>query len=172
MVRAANPTDYGVLENSGPWDGMTSEDARREMAMRAEREGFGKAAVTFRIKDWGVSRQRYWGTPIPVIHCPNDGIVPVPDDGFPCGCPGVIEITGRAVRRSNLDSEFVNVTCPKCGGPARRETDTMDTFVDSSWYFYRYCDSKNNTAPFDSAKIAYWFPSTSTSGASNTPSCT
>jgi leucyl-tRNA synthetase len=150
--------DYGIVENSGPFNGMTSEDARREMAARAERDGFGKAAITYRIKDWGVSRQRYWGTPIPVIHCPADGVVPVPDDQLPVLLPRQIQITGKG--RSPLDEvpEFVNVTCPKCGGPARRETDTMDTFVDSSWYFYRYCDSKNATAPFDAKKIAYWFP--------------
>jgi leucyl-tRNA synthetase len=150
--------DYGLVENSGAWSGMTSEDARREMAAFAQQEGFGKAAITFRIKDWGVSRQRYWGTPIPVIHCPADGVVPVPDDQLPVLLPRQIQITGKG--RSPLDEvpEFVNVTCPKCGGPARRETDTMDTFVDSSWYFYRYCDSRNSSAPFDKKKIDYWFP--------------
>jgi leucyl-tRNA synthetase len=150
--------EYGLVANSGPYTGLTSEAARLQMAEHAEREGFGKAAITFRIKDWGVSRQRYWGTPIPVIHCPKDGVVPVPDDQLPVLLPQQVAITGRG--RSPLDEvpEFVNVTCPKCGGPARRETDTMDTFVDSSWYFYRYCDSKNATAPFDKAKIDYWFP--------------
>jgi leucyl-tRNA synthetase len=150
--------DYGVVENSGPYSGLTSEDARREMTARAEREDFGKAAVTFRIKDWGVSRQRYWGTPIPVIHCEKDGVVPVPDDQLPVVLPRQIQISGKG--RSPLDEvpEFVNVTCPRCGGPARRETDTMDTFVDSSWYFYRYCDPKNSATPFDSKKIEYWFP--------------
>jgi leucyl-tRNA synthetase len=150
--------EYGIVENSGPYTGLPSEAARAQMAAHAEREGFGKAAVTFRIKDWGVSRQRYWGTPIPVIHCPKDGVVPVPDDQLPVLLPKQIEITGRG--RSPLDDvpEFVNVTCPQCGGAARRETDTMDTFVDSSWYFYRYCDSKNSTAPYDKAKIDYWFP--------------
>ena len=128
------------------------------MSEKAEREGFGKAAVTYRIKDWGVSRQRYWGTPIPVIHCPNCGVVPVPENDLPVLLPLNVEITGTG--RSPLEEvpEFVNVTCPKCGGAARRETDTMDTFVDSSWYFYRYCDAKNDRAPFDSQKIAYWFP--------------
>ena len=150
--------DYGIVENSGPYNGLASGEARAQMAAHAEREGFGKTAVTFRIKDWGVSRQRYWGTPIPVIHCPEHGVVPVPDDQLPVVLPQKIEITGKG--RSPLDEvpEFVNVTCPKCGRPARRETDTMDTFVDSSWYFYRYCDSKNSNAPFDSEKIAYWFP--------------
>ncbi|MDE3196664.1 MAG: class I tRNA ligase family protein, partial [Acidobacteriota bacterium] len=150
--------DYGVVENSGPYDGLGSEDARRAMAADAEQKGFGKAAVTFRIKDWGVSRQRYWGTPIPVIHCPVDGVVPVPDDQLPVLLPQKIEITGQG--RSPLADvpEFVNVKCPKCGQPARRETDTMDTFVDSSWYFYRYCDAQNDKAPFDPKETAYWFP--------------
>jgi leucyl-tRNA synthetase len=150
--------DDGFVEDSGPYSGLTSEIARKAMINRANRDNFGKAAITFRIKDWGVSRQRYWGTPIPVIHCPVDGVVPVPDDQLPVLLPRQIEITGKG--RSPLDEvpEFVNVNCPKCGGPARRETDTMDTFVDSSWYFYRYCDPKNSTAPYDKAKIDYWFP--------------
>jgi leucyl-tRNA synthetase len=150
--------DYGIVENSGPFNGKPSEEARREMSAYAKSKGFGQSAVTYRIKDWGVSRQRYWGTPIPVIHCPTDGVVPVPDDQLPVLLPRQIEITGKG--RSPLDEvpEFVNVTCPKCGGPARRETDTMDTFVDSSWYFYRYCDPQNSTAPYDSKKIDYWFP--------------
>ncbi len=150
--------DYGIVENSGPYSGMPSAEAQREMAGQAARQGFGKTAVTFRLKDWGVSRQRYWGTPIPVIHCPNDGVVPVPDDQLPVLLPQRIAITGQG--RSPLDEvpEFVNVTCPRCGAAARRETDTMDTFVDSSWYFYRYCDAKNSTAPYDSGKIDYWFP--------------
>ena len=150
--------DYGTVENSGPYNGLTSEEAKRVMAADAEKKGFGKPAVTFRIKDWGVSRQRYWGTPIPVIHCPVDGVVPVPDDQLPVLLPQKIEITGQG--RSPLADvpDFVNVRCPKCGQPARRETDTMDTFVDSSWYFYRYCDARNSHAPFDSKKIAYWFP--------------
>ena len=150
--------DYGIVENSGPWNGKASETARREMAAHAEDQGFGKAAITFRLKDWGVSRQRYWGTPIPVVHCKTCGVVPVPDDQLPVLLPQKIEITGRG--RSPLEEvpEFVNADCPRCGEPAKRETDTMDTFVDSSWYFYRYCDSKNSTAPFDKAKIDYWFP--------------
>jgi leucyl-tRNA synthetase len=150
--------DDGIVENSGEYSKLTSEDARARMGAKAKREGFGEKAVTFRIKDWGVSRQRYWGTPIPVLHCPNCGIVPVPEDQLPVVLPLNVPITGK--RRSPLENvpEFLNTTCPKCGGPAKRETDTMDTFVDSSWYFYRYCDARNDKAPFDSAKIAYWFP--------------
>jgi leucyl-tRNA synthetase len=149
--------DYGIVENSGPWSGLASADARLKMSAYAEEHGFGKAAVTYRIKDWGISRQRYWGTPIPVIHCPRDGVVPVPEDQLPVILPDRIDITGTG--RSPLENvpSFVNVVCPKCGGAARRETDTMDTFMDSSWYFYRYCDPHNDQAPFDSAKIAYWF---------------
>ncbi|MGA1995051.1 MAG: leucine--tRNA ligase [Bryobacteraceae bacterium] len=149
--------DYGVVENSGPWSGLASQEARRKMAAFALGKGFGQPAVTFRLKDWGISRQRYWGTPIPVIHCPACGVVAVPDDQLPVLLPDHVDIAGAG--RSPLESvpEFVNVACPKCGGAARRETDTMDTFIDSSWYFYRYCDPHNDRAPFDSAKIAYWF---------------
>ncbi len=150
-------TEDGVVENSGPWSGLPSEEARRRMSAYAEEHGFGKPAVTYRIKDWGISRQRYWGTPIPVIHCPHCGVVPVPEDQLPVVLPDRIEITGAG--RSPLENvpEFVNTTCPKCGEAARRETDTMDTFIDSSWYFYRYCDPRNDRMPFDPAKIAYWF---------------
>ena len=150
--------DDGVVENAGEWSGLPSPEARARMAAKAEREDFGKAAVTFRIKDWGVSRQRYWGTPIPMIHCPQCGVAPVPERDLPVVLPSNVNITGTG--RSPLEDvpEFVNVRCPKCGGAARRESDTMDTFVDSSWYFYRYCDARNDRQPFDPAKIAYWFP--------------
>jgi leucyl-tRNA synthetase len=151
-------SDDGVVENSGPFSGLPSEEARRVMTAKAEAEGFGKAAVTFRIKDWGISRQRYWGTPIPIVYCPNCGMVPVPEKDLPVVLPLSIPITGKG--RSPLENvpEFMNVKCPKCGADARRESDTMDTFIDSSWYFYRYCDPHNSNAPFDSEKIAYWFP--------------
>ncbi len=150
-------TEHGIVENSGPWSGLPGEEARSRMSAYAKEHGFGNAAVTYRIKDWGISRQRYWGTPIPVIHCPQCGVVPVPEDQLPVVLPDRIEITGAG--RSPLENvpEFVNVACPKCGGAARRETDTMDTFIDSSWYFYRYCDPHNDRMPFDPAKIAYWF---------------
>jgi leucyl-tRNA synthetase len=150
-------TEDGIVEHTGDWSGLTSEEARDKMAAHARANGFGDAAVTFRIKDWGISRQRYWGTPIPVIYCPACGLVAVPEDQLPVRLPDRVEITGAG--RSPLENvpEFVNVACPKCGGAARRETDTMDTFIDSSWYFYRYCDPHNDKAPFDPAKIAYWF---------------
>jgi leucyl-tRNA synthetase len=151
-------TDYGIAEIAGEFSGLPSAEARRAMSAYAEKYGFGKATVTFRIKDWGISRQRYWGTPIPVIHCESCGVVPVPEDQLPVKLPEGVKFTGQG--RSPLADvpEFVHVTCPRCGQPARRETDTMDTFVDSSWYFYRYCDPHNDQAPFDPAKIAYWFP--------------
>jgi len=150
-------TEYGIVEITGQWSGLTSEEARRQMAAYAKANGFGEPAITFRIKDWGISRQRYWGTPIPVIHCPKCGVVPVPEDQLPVILPEKIDITGTG--RSPLENvpEFVNVKCPQCGEAARRETDTMDTFIDSSWYFYRYCDAHNDKMPFDPAKVAYWF---------------
>jgi len=150
-------TEYGTVENTGEWSGLSSAEARRQMNAHAERHGFGQAAITYRLKDWGISRQRYWGTPIPVIHCPACGVVPVPENQLPVILPDRIAITGAG--RSPLENvpEFVNVACPQCGAAARRETDTMDTFIDSSWYFYRYCDAHNSTQPFDPAKIAYWF---------------
>jgi leucyl-tRNA synthetase len=151
-------SDYGIVENSGEWTGLTSEDARARMAAKAKTEGFGEAAITYRIKDWGISRQRYWGTPIPVIHCPKDGLVPVPEKDLPVVLPLEVQITGKGVSPLLEVPEFINVKCPRCGGAARRESDTMDTFVDSSWYFYRYCDPGNGAAPFDSKTIAHWFP--------------
>ena len=157
VAKAAFPDD-GIVEKSGEFSGLPSAEARSKMNARAERENFGHAAITYRIKDWGISRQRYWGTPIPVIHCPKDGVVPVPESDLPVVLPTDVKLTGKG-RSPLLDvPEFMNVKCPKCGGDARRESDTMDTFVDSSWYFYRYCDPHNSAAPFDSKKIAYWFP--------------
>ena len=151
-------TEDGVLVNSGEYDGLTCTEAEKRLQAVAEREGFGKATVTFRLKDWGVSRQRYWGTPIPMIHCERDGLVQVPDEQLPVLLPPQIEITQQGGSPLGRVAEFVHVTCPKCGGPARRETDTMDTFVDSSWYFYRYTDAKNAAQPFDPARVGYWFP--------------
>jgi len=148
----------GVLVNSGEFDGLSCAVAQKKLQEIAARKGFGEATVTFRLKDWGVSRQRYWGTPIPMIHCEMDGLVQVPDDQLPVVLPEQIEITQQGGSPLGRVPEFVNVTCPKCGGPARRETDTMDTFVDSSWYFYRYTDAKNSSAPFDSKIAKYWFP--------------
>ncbi len=148
----------GRLVNSGPYSGLSPEEAIAKMTAFAEQKGFGRAETIFRLKDWGISRQRYWGTPIPVIYCSKDGLVAVPDKDLPVLLPPNPKLTGEGESPLASTPEFVNTTCPKCGGPARRETDTMDTFVDSSWYFYRYCDPRNDKAPFDSTKIAYWFP--------------
>jgi leucyl-tRNA synthetase len=148
----------GVLINSGEFSGLTCIQAQKQLQEVAVRGNFGQAAITYRLKDWGVSRQRYWGTPIPMIHCERDGIVPVPDDQLPVILPEHIEITQQGGSPLARVPEFVNVTCPRCGEPARRETDTMDTFVDSSWYFYRYTDANNSTQPFDPAIAAHWFP--------------
>jgi leucyl-tRNA synthetase len=151
-------TEYGIVEESGPWSGLPSGEARARMAAYAKEHGFGEAAITFRIKDWGISRQRYWGTPIPIIHCPKCGMIPVPEEDLPVVLPLDVTITGEG--RSPLENvdSFIHVTCPKCGEPARRESDTMDTFVDSSWYFYRYCDPHNTRLPFDPAVANAWFP--------------
>jgi leucyl-tRNA synthetase len=157
-VLAEAYTEYGVLVDSGPYDGLSSEDAIRRIAADAKASGLGEPTVQFRLKDWGISRQRYWGTPIPMIYCEKDGIVPVPDDELPVRLPRITEFTGRGESPLAQVPEFVEVTCPACGGPARRETDTMDTFVDSSWYFYRFCDPKNESLPFDPAAAKYWMP--------------
>jgi leucyl-tRNA synthetase len=151
-------TEYGVSVNSGKYSGMKTADAIDRMAADAEKGGFGKKEIVYRLRDWGISRQRYWGTPIPVIYCEKDGMVAVPDADLPVLLPANPKLTGEGESPLATDPEFVNVKCPKCGGAARRETDTMDTFVDSSWYFYRYCDPQNDKAPFDPAKAAYWFP--------------
>jgi leucyl-tRNA synthetase len=151
-------SEEGVLVNSGEYDGLSCETAEKKLQEVAMRGAFGEATVTYRLKDWGVSRQRYWGTPIPMVNCERDGLVPVSDDQLPIVLPPQIEITQQGGSPLGRVPEFVNTTCPKCGGPARRETDTMDTFVDSSWYFYRYTDAKNSNAPFDPKVAQYWFP--------------
>jgi leucyl-tRNA synthetase len=151
-------SEEGVLVNSGAYDGLSCAEAQKKLDEIAAAGKFGEATVTFRLKDWGVSRQRYWGTPIPMIHCEQCGLVQVPDEQLPVVLPAQIEITQQGGSPLSRVAEFVNVACPKCGGAAKRETDTMDTFVDSSWYFYRYTDAKNANAPFDSKTAQYWFP--------------
>jgi leucyl-tRNA synthetase len=148
----------GKLVNSGPFTALDCEEAIKKMSEYAEKNSFGKATITYRLKDWGISRQRYWGTPIPMLYCEKDGIVPVPEKDLPVILPENVDITLTGGSPLGRVPEFVNAICPKCGGPARRETDTMDTFVDSSWYFYRYTDAHNDRAPFDSKTVAYWFP--------------
>ncbi len=148
----------GILVNSGEFSGLGCGEAIAAMSARAAEKGFGKATVTFRLKDWGISRQRYWGTPIPMVYCEKDGVVPLAEKDLPVILPDKVPITLAGGSPLMNVPSFLNTTCPKCGGAARRETDTMDTFVDSSWYFYRYADARNDAAPFDSTKIAYWFP--------------
>jgi leucyl-tRNA synthetase len=152
-------SEEGVLMNSGrDYDGLNCAEAEKRLQEAAVAGEFGEAKVTFRLKDWGVSRQRFWGTPIPIIHCEKCGLVQVPDEQLPVVLPAQIEITQQGGSPLSRVPEFVNVACPTCGGAAKRETDTMDTFVDSSWYFYRYTDAKNDKAPFDSKTAQYWFP--------------
>jgi leucyl-tRNA synthetase len=149
--------ETGELINSGPFNGMKVPEAIEAMTAFAVKHGFGEAKTNFKIRDWGVSRQRAWGTPIPFIHCPKDGIVPVPEEQLPVELPDDLNFntTGSPLAEH---ASFVNTTCPKCGGPARRDTDTMDTFVDSSWYYFRYCDPKNDRLPFAPEVAAYWTP--------------
>ncbi len=148
----------GKTVASGPFDGLGVEDAIAKMTAHAEAKGIGRAAVSYRLKDWLVSRQRYWGTPIPVVYCPKDGVVGVPDGQLPVVLPKDAPFTGEGGNPLEKVEEFVNAACPKCGGPARRETDTMDTFVDSSWYFYRYLSPLKDDGPVDPRSVRYWFP--------------
>jgi leucyl-tRNA synthetase len=147
-----------LLINSGEYNELSNQEAIKKMTADAERLGFGKATVTYRLKDWGISRQRYWGTPIPMIYCEKCGVVPVPESDLPVVLPDNVDITLTGGSPLGRVPEFVNVACPKCGGPGRRETDTMDTFVDSSWYFYRYTNAHLNDRPLDTATVDYWFP--------------
>src|SRR5262245_36236618 len=151
-------SNYGRLVDSGEYSGQEAPAVITRMIADAEKRGIGKGEVQYRLKDWGISRQRYWGTPIPMIYCEKDGVVPVPYDDLPVELPKVANFTGRGDSPLAQIADFVNVTCPTCGGPARRETDTMDTFVDSSWYFYRFADPANDREPFDPATVKYWLP--------------
>ena len=148
----------GTLVNSGEFNGLPSAEAIENMTAAADQRGWGQSTIQYRLKDWGISRQRYWGTPIPVVYCSKCGMVPVPTDDLPVMLPKTAEFSGRGDSPLAQVPEFVNTKCPDCGGPATRETDTMDTFVDSSWYFYRFCDPKNGDLPFNPEKVAYWGP--------------
>jgi leucyl-tRNA synthetase len=148
----------GRLVNSGEFNGLPTSEALEKITAAAEQRTIGERTIQYRLKDWGISRQRYWGTPIPVIYCDKCGMVPVPADHLPVLLPKTAEFSGRGDSPLAHIPEFVNTTCPDCGGPARRETDTMDTFVDSSWYFYRFCDPKNPDLPFEPDKVGYWGP--------------
>jgi len=150
-------TEQGVLKNSGNFDGTPNKKALTTIAEYLEENGLGSRTVKYRLKDWGVSRQRYWGTPIPALYCEECGIVMEKDENLPVKLPTDIEFTGKGNPLETSD-EFKNAVCPKCGGKAKRETDTMDTFVDSSWYYLRYCDPKNDKLPFDGEIANLWSP--------------
>ncbi len=150
-------TEEGVLINSDGFDGLPSSEAKEKITEELEKRGIGEKTINFRLRDWNISRQRYWGTPIPIIYCDDCGTVPVPEEDLPVLLPENVEFTGMGNPLEKVE-EFVNTTCPKCGKPARRETDTMDTFIDSSWYFLRYCDPHNDREPFSKEKADYWMP--------------
>jgi leucyl-tRNA synthetase len=151
-------TEGEVLVNSAEFDGLPALEGGRRIVEKLEAEGRGRFTINYRLRDWGFSRQRYWGCPIPVVYCAECGIVPVPDDELPVLLPEIEDYKPKGVPPLAQAEEWVNVPCPRCGGPAKRETETMDTFVDSSWYFLRYCDAHNDTAPFDRAAVDYWNP--------------
>src|SRR4051794_12887930 len=148
----------GPMKHSGRFDGRNNREAFAEIVAGLEEEGKGKPAVNYKLRDWLLSRQRYWGCPIPIVHCPNDGLVPVPDDELPVLLPDVTDYAPRGRSPLAAADDWVNVKCPKCGADARRETDTMDTFVDSSWYFLRYCDARNDQAPWAREPVDMWMP--------------
>jgi len=148
----------GPMTGSGRFDGKHNREAYEEIVDWLEAEGKGKPAVNYRLRDWLLSRQRYWGCPIPIVHCEKDGLVPVPEDELPVELPDVEDYAPKGKSPLAAATDWVNTTCPKCGGPALRETDTMDTFVDSSWYFLRYCDANNDEAAFDRAVVDGWMP--------------
>ncbi|MEE2822652.1 MAG: leucine--tRNA ligase [Acidobacteriota bacterium] len=150
-------TEHGILTNSETYSGLLSQVAQKKMGEFGCQKGFANKSTTYRLRDWGVSRQRYWGTPIPMIYCPKCGVVPVPEEQLPVVLPKVESAQLGQSTLANL-SEFVNVSCPKCQSPARRETDTMDTFVDSSWYFYRYASPQCDYAPIQGDAVQHWFP--------------
>jgi leucyl-tRNA synthetase len=155
--------DDGILIDSGQFSGLSSEMARKEITRFVEEKGWGKAVVNYKLRDWGISRQRYWGTPIPIIYCKDCGIVPVPEDELPVVLPEDVKITGKGGSPLLESESFIKVKCPKCRGDARRETDTMDTFVDSSWYFIRYCFEKGEVDLVKRLKekgseVNYWMP--------------
>ena len=149
-------TTEGIMVNSGQFDGLGSEEAKIRIADYLEEKGTGKKTVNFRLRDWGVSRQRYWGNPIPMIHCDGCGVVPVPEKDLPVVLPRDVTFTGEGGNPLDRVDSFVNTSCPRCGGKARRETDTMDTFVQSSWYFLRYCCPDFDSGPLDAGRTGYW----------------
>ena len=150
--------DYGVVVNSGPFSGMRSKEASEEMVGYARERGFGHKSTLFRLRDWGISRQRYWGTPIPVVYCEKCGVVGVPLEELPVLLPFEVELRGTEGSPLERAKDFAETSCPQCGGKARRETDTMDTFFDSSWYYFRYCSPQEDKFPFNPQSVDYWLP--------------
>ncbi|MCS7151565.1 MAG: leucine--tRNA ligase [Endomicrobia bacterium] len=148
----------GIMINSGEFNGLSSEEGRKKVTEYLELKNLGRKKIYYKLKDWLISRQRYWGTPIPVIYCENCGILPVREEDLPVVLPKNVNITGVGESPLKYVEDWVNTKCYKCGGKARRETDTMDTFVDSSWYYARYCDPKNTNQPFDTKLTNYWLP--------------
>ena len=148
----------GVMVNSGPFDGVRSPESIAQVTAWLEEQGKGRPAVTYRLRDWLISRQRYWGAPIPIVHCPEHGEVAVPDDQLPVLLPDDVDFRPGGESPLARHQGFVNTVCPICGEPAKRDTDTMDTFVDSAWYYYRYCSPKEETRPFDPAEVDRWMP--------------
>ncbi|MBI5027052.1 MAG: leucine--tRNA ligase [Nitrospirae bacterium] len=148
----------GVMVDSGPFTGLPTVEGKEKIAFYIEEKGLGKKAVNYKLRDWGISRQRYWGTPIPVLYCDNCGVVTVPEEKLPVVLPMDVEITGKGGSPLVGVEDFVKTKCPRCGGPARRETDTMDTFVDSSWYFLRYCSPRADKCPINGEAVSYWMP--------------
>ncbi|HEB74555.1 MAG TPA: leucine--tRNA ligase, partial [Candidatus Desulfofervidus auxilii] len=151
-------TEPGIITNSGHFDGLPSEQAKEAIIQYLEERGLGKRKISYRLRDWGISRQRYWGTPIPVVYCPKCGIVPVPKEELPIILPLEINVKEKGASALADYPAFLETTCPKCGGKARRETDTMDTFVESSWYFARYACPDEKAAPLDKKRVDYWLP--------------
>ena len=150
--------EYGILTNSGEFDGMSSKDAKTAIIKKLEEQGKGQLKTNYRLRDWLISRQRYWGAPIPVVYCDHCGIVPVPEKDLPVKLPYNVDFKPTGESPLKGCEEFVNTTCPVCGAPAKREVDTLDTFVCSSWYFLRYADSKNDKMPFDKEKVNKMLP--------------
>ena len=148
----------GAMVNSGAFTGVPSDEGWTKIAEDMEARGIGQRTVNYRLRDWCISRQRYWGTPIPMIYCEKCGIVPVPDDQLPVLLPDDVQFTGAGESPLTTSPTFMATTCPQCGGPARRDSDTMDTFMDSSWYFLRYCSPHTTHVPFSEEDVNYWMP--------------
>ena len=150
--------EAGTMVNSGPFDGLDNDSGKLRITEHLEQLGCGRRTVNYRLRDWLVSRQRYWGTPIPVVYCAECGTVPVPEEQLPVVLPTDVVFTGEGGSPLAKLESFVNTSCPRCGSPARRETDTFDTFVESSWYFLRYASPQHDSGPVERSDVDYWLP--------------